>query len=162
MPITRYELSAQEMMLLQSQLRDETKSLSLAYTMLLGARTGLHRFYLGRTSSAIVQLVLFVFTVLFYGLSSLMSVVESEGGLIAFGILTFLFGFSLFVWIVVDLFLLPRMVSEYNARAEYAVLEQIQALRQQPAENNRPTTQPHSASAPAPTPPSPISLDKNE
>lgn len=159
MAITRYELSAQEIMLLQSQLRDEAKSLSLAYTMLLGARMGIHRFYLERTSTAIVQLVLFIFTILFYGLFSLMTTLESNGGAITFAVLMILFGFALFVWIVIDIFILPRMVREFNAKIEYVVLERIEALRQQSVDP-LPPINPHSNSTPSPTPPNSISLEK--
>ena len=57
-----------------------------------------HRFYLGRTKSAIIMLMFWVLgTVLsFIGL-----------GIFGFGVV--------FVWIIVDLFLIPGMVSRHNS-----------------------------------------------
>jgi len=55
---------------------------------------GAHRFYLGRTGSGFVYVCLFVLTVL-------------TGGLM---------GIALGAWVLLDLFLIPGMVSAHNAQ----------------------------------------------
>ncbi len=132
-------------MLLNSELRSKEKSLALSYLMLIGGHLGVHRFYLRRTISAIVQLVLFlVAMVAYFGFA--FATEFSEEATWSFLILLLATGFPLFVWVVVDLFLIPRMVSDLNQKAEQDVLQQIEWLRQNPP----PAREPMAAPAPAP------------
>jgi len=74
------------------------KSVGVAYVLwfFLGL-TGAHRFYLKRTGSAKVMLMVFVASCLLL--------------LIGFGVFSI---FALLIWCVIDLFLIPSYVSEYN------------------------------------------------
>lgn len=161
MAISRYELSAQEMMLLNSEMRGKEKSLGLTYVMLLGGHLGIHRFYLKRIPSGIVQLVLFLFTMIFYFLLAFMSIVESETGTMVFMIFMILFGLALFIWIVIDLFMIPKMVKELNDQTEAYILSQIEYLRQHPVPDRHAHDTTSASPHPSVIPPS-ISLDKNE
>ncbi|WP_458120435.1 TM2 domain-containing protein [Paenibacillus sp. Z6-24] len=146
--LTRYELSPQELMLLNSELRPREKSLALSYLMLIGGHLGVHRFYLRRTVSAIIQLVLFLLAMAaYFGLVFTAEFNNDASGL--FLGLTLLTGFPLFVWIVIDLFLIPRMVRDWNQRAEHDVLQQIEWLRQNPPPAREPMASPASAVQPA-------------
>lgn len=76
------------------------KSTAVAYLLLLFVGLfGAHRFYLGRTGSAVAMLVLalvsFLLTLVVIGV---------------FGIL------ALYVWVFVDLFLVPGIVRDHNNR----------------------------------------------
>ena len=76
------------------------KSVAVAYLLLLFVGLfGAHRFYLGRTGSAIVMLVL-----------ALLSFVLT---LVAVGMIGIL---GLYVWVFVDLFLVPGIVRDFNNR----------------------------------------------
>lgn len=76
------------------------KSVLVAYLLwfLLGV-LGAHRFYLGRTSSAVAML--------------LISLVSFPLMLVAVGFVTW---FAVIVWAVIDLFLIPGIVREFNER----------------------------------------------
>jgi TM2 domain-containing membrane protein YozV len=80
------------------------KELTVAYLLLLFLGTlGAHRFYLGRTGSAIGMLSLAVL-----------------GGLTALVLIGFVLLAAVAVWWIVDLFLTPGMVREENHRAAMA------------------------------------------
>jgi len=122
--ITRQDLTIDELMVLNSELRDAEKSIALAYLMLLGGHLGVHRFYLKRIGTAVVQLVLFLLTSISYFMGIiLMEFYEPIG--IVFIVVMALSGLALLVWIIIDLFLMPRMVREWNERIERQILEQI-------------------------------------
>ena len=87
-------LSTQQQMLVEQRLVNDKKSTAVAYLLwaFLGG-LGAHRFYLGRTGSAVGQLLLFVLGWL------LLAVMVGLVLLIALGI-----------WVLVDAFLIPGMV----------------------------------------------------
>lgn len=101
------------------------KSMAMAYLawFFLGI-LGVHRFYLGRTGSGVAQLVLTV------------------GGwlLFAAGVGVFMLG-VLAVWLLVDMFLIPGMVGDYNL----ALARSMQPVQRPTAQAAlvRPTTQAH-------------------
>lgn len=76
------------------------KSVGAAYLLLifLGG-FGAHRFYLGRTGTAVTQLLFGIF-----------------GALLVFFIIGFLLLIPLWIWLFVDLFLVPSIVREENMR----------------------------------------------
>lgn len=118
-------------MLLNSELRPREKSLALAYVMLLGGHLGIHRFYLKRIASAVIQLLLFVFAAISYTVFAIMLEFSETGSIVAL-ILLIATGLPLFIWVIVDLFLLPGIVKTINAEAEQQILQQIEWLRQNP------------------------------
>lgn len=124
MMYSKKDLDITELLLLNSELRDREKSLAIAYLMLIGGHLGIHRFYLKRYASGIGQIVLTALTVFFY-LMGIASSVFSEGLSIFFILLCVLFAFAIFVWIIVDLFLVPGMIREWNAQLEQQLLHQI-------------------------------------
>jgi hypothetical protein len=132
--ISKQDLSVNELMVFNSEYRNAEKSAAVAYLMLLGGHLGLHRFYLNRKRSGIVQLLLFILTVIFYGMMRLTFVVGmTETGLSPVFIVTLiLFGLlalALFVWVITDLFLLQGMIKSHNAAIERDILEQIEHYR---------------------------------
>ncbi len=134
--LTRYELSPQELMLLNSEMRPREKSLGLAYLMLIGGHLGVHRFYLKRTATAIVQLVLFLIAALGYMVMLVSTAGFEEAhatpGVIVGLILFFGAAAPLFIWVVVDLFLIPGMVRGMNAQLEHEIIQQLEWLRHNP------------------------------
>ncbi|MFB5762577.1 TM2 domain-containing protein [Paenibacillus medicaginis] len=129
MRLTKDQLTVNEMLILSSAMRDTEKSLALAYLMLIGGHLGVHRFYLKRIATAIVQLVLFILTTIFYIVFSIALEFESGPFMMLSGILLVLFGGALTVWVIVDLCLMPRMVREWNERAEADIMAQLYQLR---------------------------------
>lgn len=130
----KYDLTANELLLLQSEMRREEKSLGVAYLMLLGGHLGLHRFYIGQKQSAIAQLVLFVFCIVCYiGLivAGVIAGSKEEASWLPFPTIMLIAGaIALSVWVIVDLFLLPRLVREYNEAREQEAIAAIMAMRQ--------------------------------
>lgn len=103
-------LDTQQQMLIEQRVSNDAKSPLLAYLLLLFVGGfGIHRFYLGRSGSGIAMLLLLI-----VGAFTLP---------IGIGIL--LLG-ALGIWMIVDLFLIPGMVSQQrnslrqNLRAEFA------------------------------------------
>ena len=131
MNITKSDLSLNELMILNSEMREAEKSLGLGYLMLMGGHLGIHRFYLKRYKSAIIQLVLFLTSTVSYFLFYLFFGINFEEIGIFFLVLMILTGGILFVWIIIDLFRLPRMTKEWNDRIEQDILEQIVRYRRQ-------------------------------
>ncbi|WP_019534310.1 TM2 domain-containing protein [Paenibacillus ginsengihumi] len=128
--LNKQDLTLDEMMVFSSEMRASEKSTALAYLMLLGGHLGIHRFYLNKKGTGILQLVLFLLACLFYFGLSIGSAAQSEA-LIAISIILFILpALTLFIWVIVDLFLLPRMLREYNARVEQEILREIQQHRQ--------------------------------
>lgn len=126
------ELSVDELLLLQSEMRNGSKSLALAYLMLLGGHLGVHRFYLKRFGSGATQLVLFLLASVSYVLGFVIGAALgwSEDAILAFFfVFTLTPGLILFVWVVVDIFLMPKMVNEWNRRLEETTIRQILDLR---------------------------------
>lgn len=129
MSLTKHELTTNELMVLNSEMRSAEKSLALGYLMLIGGHLGVHRFYLKRMGSAVAQLVLFLLCVASYIGMYIVAMVRGEELFVPLLIVMIATAVILFVWVVVDLFLLPRMIREWNEKAERDILEQIEALR---------------------------------
>lgn len=129
MKLTKHQLTVNEMLILNSAMRDTEKSLVLAYIMVVGGHLGVHRFYLKKTATAIVQLVLLVLSCIFYIILSISLEFESWGLVLLSVIFLILFGGALTVWVIVDLFLIPGMVREWNQRTEEEIMAQIYQLR---------------------------------
>lgn len=93
------QLDTRELMLLESEVRTYGKDMTVAYVLwiFLGI-FGAHRFYMGKTGSAIAQLVL---------------------------TLTVIGSFVTTVWWIVDAFLLHTMVKERNDYVESNIIDQI-------------------------------------
>jgi TM2 domain-containing membrane protein YozV len=92
-------LEARELLLLESEVKSRGKNMLVAYLLwyFLGIFGG-HRFYMGRTGSAVAQLILTITVI----------------GAIVSGI-----------WVIVDAFLLYQWVRERNAQVEQEVLTSI-------------------------------------
>jgi TM2 domain-containing membrane protein YozV len=93
------QLDARELMLLDMEMKRHGKEMVIAYAFwfFLGV-FGAHRFYIGRTGSAVAQLVLSITIV----------------GLIITGI-----------WAIIDAFLLYNYVNEHNDEVENRLLNEI-------------------------------------
>ncbi|AWB47079.1 TM2 domain-containing protein [Paenibacillus sp. CAA11] len=119
------DLSTNELLILNSELRHAEKSQALAYLMLVGGHLGVHRFYLRRIGTAIAQLVLF-FTVIFSYIFMLISIgLGAEALFFIFIVLLIGSAATLTIWVIVDLFLIPGMVKDWNTRVEQQIMEQI-------------------------------------
>jgi hypothetical protein len=125
--MNRNDLSLEQLLVLQSEMRHVEKSLALAYFMLLGGHLGVHRFYLKRYASGTIQLILFLVAVLCYFLTPLVYVGDEDwtGPALILLIIMLAAGLALIVWIIVDLFLIPRMVREWNAARETEIIRRL-------------------------------------
>ncbi|WP_336776855.1 TM2 domain-containing protein [Paenibacillus sp. MMO-58] len=128
--MNRQDLTLNELMVFNSEMRSSEKSAAIAYLMLLGGHLGVHRFYLKRKKTAIIQLVLFLIATPAYIFFSIASASEQEALQIIGIILFALPAAALFIWVIVDLFLISRMVKEYNKEVERDLIEQIIRYRQ--------------------------------
>jgi TM2 domain-containing membrane protein YozV len=91
-------LSTQEQMLVEQRVTNEAKSAGVAYLLLLFVGGfGAHRFYLGKTGSAIAMLIMFIL-----GWLTLALVVG--------GVLLVIVG----IWCLVDLFLIPGIIQQHK------------------------------------------------
>lgn len=97
------QMDARELLLLEQEVKNRGKNMVIAYVLwyFLGVFGG-HRFYMGRTGSAIAQLVL---------------------------TLTVIGSIATFIWWIVDAFLLHEWVKEHNRGIENAVIYEIQNQR---------------------------------
>lgn len=97
------ELDTKELLLLESEVKNRGKNMVVAYLLwwFLGILGG-HRFYIGKTGSAIAMLIL---SITFFGL-----------------IITA-------VWVIVDAFLLHKYVKDINDDVERQVLSEIENRR---------------------------------
>ena len=125
--MNRNDLSLEQLLVLQSELRHVEKSLALAYLMLLGGHLGVHRFYLRRFVSGSLQLALFLIATASYFAAAAVSSVSEEWDALSLALLgvMVLAGLALFVWIIVDLFILPRMVREWNEAREAEIIRKL-------------------------------------
>lgn len=125
--LSRYDLTTKELMLLQSEMRNLEKSAGVAYLLLIGGHLGAHRFYLKRTWSAIIQLVLFILATIMY-VTLCIFIDTGFDAMIILSLVGFLTpALALLIWIIVDLFLISKMVRAYNAEIEQQLLMQIKA-----------------------------------
>ncbi len=110
-------LSVEQQQLVEQRLANEGKSVFLVYIILLFVGVlGIHSFYLGKTTSAIIMLLC---TVL--GLLTLPIVVGAVF-LVAVG-----------VWCVVDLFLVPGLVTENRTALRKRLSDELAASSDDPA-----------------------------
>ncbi|QHW33149.1 TM2 domain-containing protein [Paenibacillus rhizovicinus] len=123
--LNKQDLSLEELMLLNSELRGAEKSSGVAYLMLLGGHFGLHRFYLKRKGTGAAQLALFIAAIFFYFMIAIASAVDSTPFTIVSVTMCVLPAVALFVWIIVDLFLLPGMIRAYNQGVQQAIIAEI-------------------------------------
>jgi hypothetical protein len=130
--MNKADLSLEQLILLQSEMRNAEKSLALAYFMLIGGHLGLHRFYLRRFASGAIQLVLFLLAVVayygsavLYGFRDDVWTIEATAALIV----SVASGAALFVWVIVDMCLLPGMVKAWNADKEKEIMQALTRLK---------------------------------
>ncbi|MCH1640846.1 TM2 domain-containing protein [Paenibacillus timonensis] len=131
---TKSDLTTSELMLLNSEMNKREKSLGLAYMMLLAGHLGVHRFYLKRIASGVIQLCLFILAIgLYFGFAIAAGIESVDSPDTAYSLLllipVILFGLALTVWVIVDACLLPGMVRDWNSKLEQSLIEQIVALR---------------------------------
>lgn len=131
MQMNKQDLSINELMVLNSELRDSEKSLGIAYLMLIGGHLGIHRFYLKRKKTALGQLALFVAAFLLYMTATVVTALEHGTPGVLLFLFTALAAAALTIWIIVDLFLLPGMVKEWNNRVEQELITRIVQYRNQ-------------------------------
>jgi hypothetical protein len=127
--MSKRDLSATELLLLQSEMRSKERSLGLAYLMLFGGHLGLHRFYLNRKASASVQLILFIITVVLYVAYGISDGFGIRAGIYMFGISCAMCAVALTIWVIVDACLLPGMTRRWNEVAERVLIGEIVAYR---------------------------------
>lgn len=102
-------LTHEERLVVNSELQKKGKNLALAYILLIFlGQLGIHRFYLNRKGSAIAQLVLTI-----------------VGYLTVLVIIGFIPLVVVWVWIIVDLFLIPNIFKEENSKIEEQILTEI-------------------------------------
>ncbi|GGG76169.1 NINE protein [Paenibacillus radicis (ex Gao et al. 2016)] len=128
--MNKSDLTLNELLVFNSEIKNVEKSAAIAYLMLIGGHLGVHRFYLKKKVSAIIQLVLFLIASGGYILFAVMSALIDEGydsmALFVIALVLFLLpAIALFIWIIVDLCLISRMVREYNSVLEHQLVEQI-------------------------------------
>ncbi|WP_121616633.1 TM2 domain-containing protein [Virgibacillus halodenitrificans] len=103
------QLTHEERMLVNSEVSRKGKNMLLSYVLLIFLGTlGIHRFYLGKTGSAITQLVL---TIL--------------GWMTAIFLVGFLLIAVVGIWLLIDLFLVPGMVESSNKELEEQVIASL-------------------------------------
>lgn len=138
MNMTKSDLTTTELLVLNSEMNKREKNLGLAYLMLLAGHLGVHRFYLKRIGTGVIQLCLFVLVILFYivfAISVGVESVESPDSMYSFFFLipVILLALALTAWVIVDACMLPGMVRKWNAELEQSLIAQIIAHRS-PAE----------------------------
>ncbi|XEC95607.1 NINE protein [Paenibacillus tarimensis] len=119
------DLTLNELLVFQSEVRSAEKSAAIAYLMLIGGHLGVHRFYLKRVGTAIAQLILFLASAGGYIMMLVASAAEIDALIIISVLLFAIPGLVLFIWIIVDLFLMSGMVREYNEKIQQDILAQI-------------------------------------
>ncbi|WP_238162570.1 NINE protein [Cohnella sp. AR92] len=115
--------------MLNSEMRLREKSIALVYILLLGGHLGIHRFYLKKPLSGSIQLALSVLATIFYFIFALTTAeAEDYGEWWAF-VLCLLCAAAVFVWVIVDLFLIPKMVKRLNEEKEQEIVKQLLEYR---------------------------------
>lgn len=102
-------LTNEERLLVNSELERRGKNIVVAYLLLLFIGTlGIHRFYLGLTGSAITQLVLTI-----------------AGWATVIILIGFLPLAVVWVWVIVDLFLIPGIIKNDNQKIEQEIIQTL-------------------------------------
>jgi hypothetical protein len=124
--INKSDLTLEQLIILQSELKHAEKSLALAYFMLIGGHLGVHRFYLKRPVSGSLQLALFVIATVFYYLFAIAATLNEESTVPYFFLgLCLVSAVTLFIWIIVDMCIIPRYVREWNSEQERQLIERL-------------------------------------
>jgi hypothetical protein len=124
--MNKSDLTLEQLIILQSELKHAEKSLALAYFMLIGGHLGVHRFYLKRPVSGSLQLVLFIIATLFYYLFAIATAINEESTVPYFLLgLCLVSAVTLFIWIIVDMCIIPRYVREWNLEQERQLIERL-------------------------------------
>lgn len=106
-------MSTQERILIEQRIANDGKSVVVAYLLLIFVGWfGVHRFYLGRTGSALAQLLMTLF-----GLVTLVGII----GIIPLAIVG--------IWLVVDLFLVPGIVQSQKDVMRQRLTQEILLAR---------------------------------
>ena len=124
-------LSTQEQTLIEQRVTNEAKSVGAAYLLWFFLGTlGAHRFYLGRTGSAVAQLILCV-----------------VGWLTTFLIIGFALLTVLGIWWIVDAFLISAMISEQKEEIRQRLTDQALRTNQQAEQAKRTVISAHEQNA---------------
>jgi TM2 domain-containing membrane protein YozV len=115
-------LSTQERILIEQRIANDAKSIVVAYLLLIFfGGFGAHRFYLGRTGSAVAMLLLFI-----VGWLTLVVVI----------------GFALLlvvgIWAIVDIFLVPGMIQVQKETMRQRLTQEILLSERPPATRTEP------------------------
>lgn len=107
--LLKQELDAKQLAIVQSELDNRKKSIVVAYLLwfFLGG-LGIHRFYIGSTGPAITMLILWIFGWLLL--------------IIYIGIFLFI---ALYIWVLIDAFLLHGNVNRINQGIERDIIQQV-------------------------------------
>ncbi len=114
------QISDRQLAILESEMQKHRKSVGLAYVLLIFlGNIGIHQFYLGKTRRGLAYLVLGV-----VGWISLFSsfLGEGNGGAGSIGILCFV---VVGIFLLIDLFTLPKQVRAATELAENKILNEL-------------------------------------
>lgn len=115
-------MSTQERILIEQRIANDGKSTVVAYLLLIFfGSLGAHRFYLGRTGSAVAQLLLCIL-----GWLTLVFVV----GIVLLIVLG--------IWIIVDIFLVPGMIQAQRDAMRQRLTQEMLLFSQRTSQPNEP------------------------
>lgn len=105
----KQNLNEKQLVIVQSELESNKKSTAVAYLLwfFLGG-LGIHRFYIGKTGSAITMLALFV-----------------SGWVLSIIYIGFILLIGLYIWVFIDAFLLHGAVKRINLKLERNILRRV-------------------------------------
>jgi len=107
-------LTTEERLLVNSEVQKRGKNILLAYILLIFLGTlGIHRFYLGKTGSAVAQLVLTI-----------------VGWMTVVLIIGFIPLVVVGIWAIVDLFLVPGIIRQQNEEVEREITQELERNKQ--------------------------------